>query len=238
MTYGDLLNALTSTSGDKGTAYRVNAMTWLNLARQDAASIGSWKSTKNSEATLTTDAGNTTGIYELTGIDEVIGGEMYDTTSHNVVSADTENKIMRFEVTPNQFGPPVLFADAGMTALGEKKIRLWPIPDDVRVLAFLGGVALIDVTTANENVSIDPYFGPLSSCGTMLSAGLNFYRAVDDNEDIANIAKAESAFHAAIRRLSSQSGVDLNKGTALDAVNRRSVYIQRGRLDPGHYGNG
>ena len=237
MTYKDLLDTLTSTSGDKGTAYRINAMTWLNLARQDAASLGSWKSTKNSEATLTTSASNTTGIYELTGIDEVIGAEMYDLTSHTTIDADTENKIMRMEVTPNQFGPPVIFADAGMTALGEKKIRLWPIPNDVRIIAYLGSVALIDVTTANELVSIDPYFGPLSACGAMLAAGLNFYRTVDDNEDVANIAKAEGAFHAAIKRLSGQSGVDANKGTRMEPVNRRFYYQPRGRFDPGHYGN-
>jgi len=238
LTYKDLIDTLVITAGDKGTGYRTNAITWLNLVRQDCASLGSWKSTKNSEATLTTDASNTTGIYELTGIDEVIGSEMYDLTSHTTVVADTENRIMRMEVTPDQFGPPVLFADAGMTTLGEKKIRLWPIPNDVRIISYLGSVALIDVTTANELVTIDPYFGPLSSCGAMIAAGLNYYRTLDDNEDIASIAKAEGAFHSAIKRLSNQSGIDQNKVTRLAPVNRRQTFIPRGRFDPGHYDNG
>ena len=238
MTYKDLIDTLVSDSGDKGADYRANAIRWLNLARQDAVSMGTWKSAKNSRATFTTSAANTTGIYELTGMDAVIGGEMYDLTGHLPVERDTENKIMRMEVTPNQFGPPVLFADAGMTSLGERQIRLWPIPNDVRTIAYLGSVALIDVTSANELVSVDPYFGPISSCGSMLQAGLRYYHDLNNNETAEAINRSMGMFHKMIKLLSAQSGIDPDSSTRMDPVNRRRFVMPMGRFDPAHYSNG
>jgi hypothetical protein len=238
LTYKDLIDTVVMDSGDAGTNYRVNALRWLNLARQDAVAMGSWKSAKNSAATLTTNAAQTDGIYALTGIDEVIGGQMYDQTAHSVVERDTENLIMRMEVNPDQFGPPVLWADAGMTSAGEKQIRFWPIPEDERILAFLGTKALTDITSDQEALTIDPYFGALTGVGTMLQAGLRYYHDLNNNEDVSTIGRSQGTFHKMIKALSGQSGVDANAGTRLDPVNRRSFKLASGRLDPGHYGNG
>lgn len=237
MTYGDILDSIVQDSGDAGTTYRANLIRWLNFARQEAALRGSWKSAKNASSTLTTDIANVTGIYELTGIDEVVGGEMYDLTNNNPIERDTENTIMRMEL-PLTFGPPVLFADAGQTALGERQIQLWPVPDDVRTIAYIGNKALIDVTAANEAVSIDPYFGALSGCGSMLQAGLRYFHDVNNNEDVATTGRSQSTFYKAISLCSAASGVDANGSSRLEPVNLRRGWARpMGRFDPGHYSN-
>ena len=237
MTYKDLLDALVRDSGDEGTKYRTNAVRWLNLVRQDAAVRGSWRSAKNSAITVTTAASNTAGIYELTGIDEVIGSEFYDQTNNNVVHHDTENALMRSALPSDQTGPPTLWADAGITVLGEKKVRFWPIPNGAFVLAYLGTKALLDVTTENENETIDPFFGPLSGCGSMLQAGLRYYHDLNNNEDVGMVSRSQGTFYKMIALVSGVSGVDANADTRLDPVNRRGYVIPGGRFDPGHYGN-
>lgn len=236
MTFGDLIDTVVSDSGDAGAAYRANAIRWLNLARQEAAALGSWKSAKNSASSFQTD-GNTSGIYLLADIDEVIGGQMYDTTSNTVIERDTENTLMRVNVNPPTSGPPVLWADSGMTASGEKQIRLWPAPDDVRTINFLGTRALTDITSANESMSVDPFFGPIVGIGAMLQAGLRYYHDVNNNEDVSVTGRSQGTFHKLIRVMSGMSGVDPNASSRMEPVNRRGMFTTRGRLDPGHYGN-
>ena len=124
-----------------------------------------------------------------------------------------------------------------MAASGEKQIRLWPIPNDERMIAFLGRRALTDISSDNEYLSIDPYFGPLSACGSMLSAGLRYYHDLNNNEDVASIGRSQATFYKMISLVSGQAGIDQNASTRMDPVNRRGGTIPRGRFDPGHYGN-
>jgi len=223
-------------SGDQGANYRANAILWLNLARQESVLRGSWKSAKNSESSLLTDA-NTTGIYVLAGIDEVIGGQMYDTTANSVIERDTENTLMRMQVRPIVYGPPVYWADSGMTTAGDKQIRFWPIPDDVRTINYIGSKGLTDITASDEMLTVDPYFGSLSGVGSMLQAGLRYYHDVNNNEDVGTIGRSQGTFYKAIILASGQSGIDNNSSTRMHPVNRRGGYSASGRFDPGHYGN-
>ena len=237
MTYKDLLDTLVIDAGDTGTTYRINAMRWLNLARQDSVARGSWKSAKNASGSFTTDAGNTSGIYTLIGIDEVIGGELYDTTHHNVINRDTDNVLQRMDVGLDETGPPVLWSDAGMSSAGEKQIRLWPVPLEAIEIVYTGTKALTDITENQELLTVDPYFGPLTACGSMLQAGLRFYHDLNNNEDVSTIGRSQTTFYKMISLVSSQAGIDANTSTRLDPVNRVMGYSGRGRFDPGHYGN-
>ena len=237
MTYKDIIDSIVEDSGDRGPVYRANVIRWLNLVRQECSVRGSWKSAKNSSGSLTTNASVTNGTYALIGIDEVIGGEMYDQVSHSVIERDTENQIMRFQL-PDEFGPPTLWADAGMTAAGEKQVRFWPIPDDEREITYLGTRVLGDITAADEALTIDPYFGALTGCGVMLQAGLRYYHDVNNNEDVATTGRSQGTFYKSIALMSGQSGTDLNASTRMNPVNRRLRSVVMGRLDPGHYSNG
>ena len=237
MTYKDLLDTLVVDSGDAGTTYRANAWRWLNLVRQDAALKGEWKSSKKSPGTFTTDPANTSGIYPLVGIDDVIGDEMYDDTHHLIIQRDTENMIYGLETTPYASTFPRLWADAGMSDAGEKRIRIWPPPTETFDISFIGRKALIDVSSANENATIDAYFGPLSSCGSMLAAGLRYYHDVNNNEDISTIGRSQGRFDKMISIASQSSGLDTNATSRMEPVNRRSYARPMGRFDPGHFSN-
>lgn len=237
MTFKDILDTIVVDAGDTGTNYRANALLWLNLARQDAVAKGSWKSAKNSAASLTTTVDNTEGIYVLTGFDEIIGGELYDVTHNGVVVHDTENTLLRMKVTPQLSGNPVLWADAGMSASGEKQIRLWPVPADITVLNFLGTKVLTDITADDEDLTIDPFFGALSGVGSMLRAGLRYYHDLNNGEDTATTQTSLARFDKMIELLSAQSGIDANSGTQMEPVNRQRSFVAHGRFDPGHYRN-
>lgn len=237
MTYRDIIDTVVRDSGDPGSAYRVNAYLWLNLARQEAAVRGDWKSAKNSEATFDTDPLVTEGIYPVAGYDSIHGDEIYDQTSDCVISRDVENTLKALDANRNEFGPPMLWADAGMTVLGEKQIRLWPIPNGVFTIGFIGSKLLIDVTTANEDVSVDAYFGPLSTVGAMLQKGLRVYHDINNNEDAGQIERSKSSFYAAIKLYGGKSGADSVASSRLKPVNRRPQPQALGRLDPAHFGN-
>lgn len=238
MTYKNLIDALVRDSGDEGTAYKANAYTWLNFARQEASVRGTWPSSKNSEASFMTDAGNLTGVYSLVGYDNVIGDEMYDATNDCVILRDTENTLKSFDANANEFGRPTLWSQSGMTSDGEQKIRFWPIPDAAYDIHFLGSATLADITSAQEALTIDAYFGPLSSIGAMLMAGIRYYHDLNDNQDVIQVTNSRRTFYEAIKFYSSASGADSVKSSRLDPVGRRPFYQRPlGRLDPGHFNN-
>lgn len=237
MTYKDLLDGLVQDSGDAGSNYRANAIRWLNLARQDAASRGSWKSAKNSAATFVTSASNTTGVYTLDGMEQVVGDEMYDQSNDGIIQRDTENELLAFDANRDENGFPRLWADSGMAGSGERQIRLWPIPLEVFTIGYIGSKLLIDVTSANELTSLDPYFGPLSTMGSMLQAGLRYYHDLNNNEDIAMVGRSQGTFYKLISTHVQRSGVDTNSSSRMEPINRRPYSAPMGRFDPGHYGN-
>lgn len=237
MTYKDLIDTLVRDSGDEGAAYRENAFRWLNLVRQEASARGSWQSSKNSAATFGTDPGNVTGVYDLTGYDNVIGDEMYDQTNDCVIRRDTENTLRAFDANLNQFGFPTLWSDAGMTPYGEKKVRFWPIPNDTFTIGFLGSVALLDIDSSIEANAIDAYFGPISSVGAMLMSGLRYYHDLNDNQDVAQISRSRSVFYDSIKVYGSNSGSDSVRSSRLEPVGRRPYARPTGRLDPSHFNN-
>ena len=237
MTYKDLIDALVRDSGDAGSGYRENAFRWLNFSRQEAAARGTWKSAKNSGATLTTSGSNLTGVYELTGFDCVTSDEMYDETNDCVIRRDTEHTLRAFDANLNQFGFPTLWADSGMTVLGEVQVRFWPIPNAAFTIGFLGSRALTDITSANEAVSIDPFFGALSTVGAMLQSGLRYYHDMNNNEDAAQVGTSKSRFYAAIKTYSGNSGADSVSSSRLEPVGRRPYARPTGRLDPSHFNN-
>lgn len=237
MTYRDLIDTLVRDSGDEGAGYRTNAYRWLNLARQEAAARGAWKSAKTSSATFTTDPLVTDGIYALAGFEQIVGDEIYDETHNNIIHRDTENELLAFQTTPTMFGFPVLWADSGMTTLGEKQIRLWPIPNFVSTIGFIGSKLLADVSADNEAVAVDPYFGPLSTVGAMLQKGLRWFHDINDNQDAGQIKDSERKFFGAIKIYGGKSGVDSVSSSRLEPVNRRPHTHPVGRLDPSHFSN-
>jgi hypothetical protein len=237
MTYKDILDALVQDSGDAGSTYRANGIRWLNFVRQDAAARGSWKSAKNSSATFNTAASQTDGIYPLTGFKYVIGDEMYNATEDEAIHRDTDNTLKALDANQNEFGPPTLWSDAGMTALGVPQVRFWPIPAATYAITFLGCKALVDVTSADELVSIDPYFGPLSDIGAMISAGLRYYHDLNDNEDSQDTRSSRNEFYGAIRIYSGQTGSDSTRSSRLEPVGRQPNARPLGRLNPSHFDN-
>ncbi len=241
MTYGDLIAAIVRDSGDEGVNYAANAYRWLNFARQEASVRGSWPSAKQSEATFMTDAGNTTGIYPLisgtTAYDQVVGADMYDATNDCVIRRDTENTLKSFDANANQFGPPTLWSDSGMSSGGDKQVRFWPIPEAAYEIHFLGSVALGDVTSAMAATDLDPYFGPLSSVGGMLFAGLRYYHDLNDNQDVGQVSRSRAAFYDAIKMYAAADGADSVKMSRLEPVGRRPYAKPTARLDPSHFNN-
>lgn len=237
MTYKNLLDTLVSDSGDAGSAYRATAIQWLNFVRQEAAARGTWKSAKNSAATFDTDPLVTDGIYALTGFDSVVGDELYDSTNDNVIRRDVEMMLKSYDANKNETGPPILWADSGMTAAGEVQIRLWPVPAEVITIDFIGNRSLVDVTSANELVSVDPYFGTISQIGAMLQAGLRYYHDLNNNEDYVQVRGSKAAFYDAIKLYSGNSGADSVRSSRLEPVGRRPYARPLGRLDPSHYSN-
>lgn len=237
MTYKDLIDTLVRDSGDEGSAYRTNAYRWLTLVRQEAARRGSWDSGKTSTATFDTDPLVTDGIYALTGYHSVDGDEMYDATNDCVIHRDTEGTLKAFDANENEFGPPTLWSDSGMTALGGVQVRFWPIPAEVLTITFMGTRALTDVTSASEAVTIDPFFGALSSVGAMLQMGLRYYHDLNNNEDYVQVRGSKAAFYDAIKLYSQTSGADSVKVSRLEPVGRRPSARPYGRLDPSHFSN-
>jgi len=237
MTYKDLIDTLVRDSGDEGAAYRTNAYRWLNLVRQEAARRGSWSSGKDSVATFDTDPIATDGIYAITGYESVSGDEMYDVTNDGVIRRDTENTLKAFDANENENGPPTLWADSGISATGEVQVRFWPIPAEIITIGFLGTKALTDITSAQEAVAVDPFFGALSSIGAMLQAGLRYYHDLNNNEDYVQVRGSKSAFFDAIKIYSQTSGADSVKTSRLEPVGRRPNARPYGRLDPSHFNN-
>lgn len=237
MTYKDLLDTLAQDSGDTGSTFRANAWRWMNLVRQEAAARGTWKSAKNSAATFDTDAGNTTGVYTLADMASVAGDELYNSTDDSVIHRDTENTLKSYDANQNENGPPVLWADAGMTAQGVIQIRLWPIPAETFTIVYLGNKALIDVDSSMELLDVDVYFGAISSVGAMLDAGLRYYHDRFNNEDSPQTRTSRAIFREAITLYSSNSGADSVSSSRLEPVGRRPYARPLGRLDPGHYNN-
>ena len=237
MTFKDLIDTLVRDSGDEGSGYRTNAFRWLNLVRQEAFRRGTWSSGKDSAATFVTSPAVLTGIYELTGYDSVAGDEMYDQTNDDIIHRDTEGTLKSFDANVNEFGPPALWSDAGMTATGEVQVRLWPIPDAVLTIAFLGTKSLTDITSAEETLTVDPFFGSISSIGAMLQAGLRYYHDLNNNEDYVQVRGSKAAFFDAIKIYSQTSGADSVKVSRLEPVGRRPSVRRYGRLDPSHFSN-
>lgn len=237
MTVGDLLNNLVRDSGDTGTAYRTSALNWLNLVRQRAAVMGSWRSAKNVDATFTTSASNTTGIYELEGSMSIIGDRIYDQTNNIVIYRDTEGTLMSFDANRDEFGFPSLWADAGMTAGGTNQIRLWPTPNGPFVIRYSGVKTLTPITT--EDVAIDPFFGDLDQVGYMLADGLTYYHLKNNDEaDAATVAMAFNMFKKSAIESSTAGAVDPLGSSRLEPVLRSARnQMAVGRLDPSHYDN-
>ncbi len=237
MTFKDIIDTLVRDSGDEGSNYRSNALRWLNFVRQEAAVLAEWKSGKDSEGTLITDAGNTTGVYALPGYKSLCNDEIYDATNDAVIRRDTEMMLKAFDANQDEFGFPTLWADSGMNSDGELQVRFWPIPNDAFTLLFLGNKLLTDITRNHEMLTVDPYYGPLSTVGGMLLSGLRFYHDQNDNQDTVQVARSRAEFKAAIKLYSSSTGADSVRSSRLEPVGRRPNARPFGRLDPSHFNN-
>lgn len=237
MTYRDIIDTLVRDSGDPGSAYAVNAYRWLNFVRQEAAVKADWKSAKDSTGTFTTDAGNTTGVYALSGYESINGDELYDATNDCVIRRDTEMTLKAMDANQDEFGFPTLWSDAGMNSSGEIRIRLWPIPNDAFAVVFLGNKVLTDITQAMQTLEVDPYFGPLSTVGAMFLAGLRYFHDQNDNQDAMTMAKSQATFDKAIRLYSSANGADSVRSSRLEPVGRMPNARPFGRLNPSHFNN-
>lgn len=235
MTFAQLFDTLVRDSGDPGGSYRSSLMTWLNMVRATAARGGTWRSAIDGDATITTSAANTTGIYELTGYEQVIGDLMFDRTQNYPVQHDSEQSMLSFDPNRDDFGPPIRWCDAGATPAGNRNIRFYPIPNDVRTIGFVGYKVLSDVSS--EALSIDPFFGPIIDKSPMFQAGLRYYLDLSSNEDATQIAIQKNVFNKTVKDALSDDRVDPQGSVRLDPVGRRMVSVVLGRLDPGHYSN-
>lgn len=237
MNFKAVIDTLVRDSGDPGADYKANAYRWLTFVRVEAANEAYFPTGRDVLGTITTSSGNTAGIYAITGFSRIVGTDIYDTTSDNVIYGDTEAELLRRDPNRDEFSQPTLWADAGTDEAGTRRVRFWPIPNAEYVLQFVGDKIVGEITAEQETLQVDPYFGPITNCAPMLLAGLRWQDTINDNQDIANIAKARATFDRAIKSLAGKSTTASQASSRLDPVNLRSSGRGRGGRFSSHFDN-
>lgn len=237
MNFKAVIDTLVRDSGDPGSDYKDNAYRWLTFVRVEAANEAYFPTGRDVLGTITTSTSNTTGIYTIDGFSRIVGTDIYDTTSDHVIFNDTEAELLRRDPNRDEMSQPILWADAGTDAAGTRRVRFWPIPNAEYILQFVGDKIVGEITALQETIQVDPYFGPVTNCAPMLLAGLRWQDAINDNQDIANIAKARATFDRAIKSLAGKSTTASQGSTRLEPVNLRSQNRNhRGRFSS-HFDN-
>lgn len=237
MTFNDLIDQVAFDANDDAAEYTAAARRWLNLMRSDVAATTLWKTALNPVATITTAATTTSGIYSLTGYDFICGDYIFDETTRMAIEHNGLAQINIVDPAKNVFGPPQMWADAGMDTNGVRQIYLWPIPNDTRTIRFPGYRALVDIGESQLALDLDPYFGPLTPWAGAFSAGMRYYHDLNNNESAAQIQIQQAGFHRKINQRKSHNRLSLSSKVHMADVRAPLSVYGLGRFDPSVYPN-
>lgn len=234
MTFGDLLDQVARSTDDTSGQMRAAALRWLNLARSEIETLGPWRSALDPVATLLTSAGTTSGIYTLSGYEGIAASTMWDETNSGPVREETLKALSDNDPQKQTLGQPTFWADAGRSTAGERQVYLWPIPDSAFTIRFAGYRLLADVS--DENLSVDPYFGPILLWGATFSAGLRYYQQLDNNESDSATQRAYTIFMRLVAKRRGMEPLAPVGSFQTDPVKNPAQPMGLvGRLDPSRY---
>jgi len=237
MTFDDLLDQVVADSGDTDGQYRTDALRWLNLTRADIADEHPWKSALKADATITTSAATTDGLYDLSGYTWISGDYLFDETNEASIRHESLVMTNAIDASKDTTGNPAYWSDAGVDTNGTPQIYLWPIPDGTFTIRFSGYAVLADVAESATGSATDDFFGPLTPWGPTMSAGLRYYHDLNNNENPQQVALMLQVFKSKIRKRKSKDGLALPGSIPMQVVNTRRR-IATGRFNPSHYNNG
>ena len=236
MTFGDLLDQAAHDAGDTDGDYRTNARRWLNLTRAYIADRAQWRWAFDAVATFDTSAATTSGLYSLTGYERVSGDLLYDETNNVPLHAEAFAVLQALDPDKSTTSSPTWWADAGTDSSGNRRIYLWPVPSATYRIRYAGYRALSDVGESQDDLSTDPYFGPILPWSPALASGIRYYQDLNNNEDATQIFAQKTVFDKLITSRRSNNEVSPHAG--LDLRNVRSQgHVATGRFDPAHYNN-
>jgi len=236
MTFGDLLDEIAAQAGDESGTGRAQARRWLNLTRSYIADQAQWRSAFTADATFTTAAATTDGLYALSGYSSVSGDYLYDETNLLPIQFESFAALNAIDPDKTTTGQPSYWSDAGMDSNGLRRIFLWPIPDSAYTIRYAAYKDLSDIAAGNETLTLDPYFGPIPPWQSTFLAGLRYYMDLDSNEQPQQIALQKMVFDQQIKQRKRGNTVAPHAGGTLSR--KRSVTINpTGRYDPAHYAN-
>lgn len=234
MTVKDILDQIVFDSDDDDGKFRTAALRWFNLVRAYIAQKGEWRSAMVADATLTTAAATTDGLYILDGYEHLVHDWMWDETNENVIRHESYDVLNALDVDKSTTDFPAWWADAGVDTNGAKQIYIWPVPDGAYTIRYAGYKLLTDLVSTDENLSTDPFFGPINRWGPTFTAGLRYYYDMNNHED-ANIAMAQKQiFDMMIRQRRSEERIARTSGLRLKNV-RGGTPTPMGRFDPSRY---
>lgn len=236
MTFSDLLDETAAQAGDESGTHRAQARRWLNLIRSYTADQALWRTAFVANATLTTAAATTDGLYAISGYSNVSGDYLYDET--NLLALEFESFAALRAIDPDKTttGPPSYWSDAGVDDNGVRQIFLWPIPDSAYTIRYAAYKDLGDIASGDEGLTVDPYFGPIAPWQSTFMAGLRWQMDLDNNEDPNQVALQKMEFDKQIRQRKRGNTVAPNAGGTLN-VKRSITANATGRYDPAHYNN-
>lgn len=239
MTVSDLLDQVYFDAGEPGSAFRTSARRWLNLVRSKIAEEGPWQAAFRPNVEFTTAASVTDGIYTLsddsTGFDYVVSAQLYDVTNSTTIKFEPRGRVRSADPDPTT-GPPTFWSDAGVDSNGFRQVALWPIPAAAYTIRYDGYLTLTDLTSADDNLSVDPFYGPISPWASTFVEGLRYYHDVNNNEDSAQVELQRRAFDVAIARRKAANRLSSTSPMASEVI-RTQLHPQPGRFNPAHYSN-
>jgi len=238
MTFSDLYDQVARNAGEDGGTYRADVRRWLNLARSEISDEAVWRTALRS-TTITTSAGTTDGLYDIEGYEKISGQYLLNETNNTPIGHETYEALKAIDPNETVTGEPYFWADAGASSSRSgnfPRIFLHPIPDGAYVLRFNAYIRLEDIVEANDALTTDPYFGWVSQWASCFVSGIDYYRALDDNEDSQDILTKRSLFDRAMKRRKKNNSVNAGQSIRLRNV-RNEGRARVGRLDPAHYSN-
>jgi hypothetical protein len=236
MTFGELLDSIAFDAADTDGAYRTRALTWLNLARSHASNFAMWRSAIDPDVELTTAAATTDGLYSITGgYDQISGSFLYDETNENTIRHESFATLNAVDQAKETVAEPDWWADAGHDSNGDPQIYLWPVPDGTYTIRLAAYKTVTDIT--DEDLAVDPYFGPLAPWAPAIMAGIRYYADLNNNETPQQSVAQLQVFERMVKLRARKNGA--NTGT-LKLKNVRSIASSStgmGRFNPSHYNN-
>ena len=236
MTVKDLLDQIVAVSADDSGAFRTNALRWLNLTRSYISSKGTWRSAMVADATLTTAAATTDGLYVLEGYEHLVNDYLYDETSDATIQHESFATMNGIDPGKETTGTPAWWGDAGVDTNDNRQIYLWPIPDAAYTIRYAGYKVLSDLSSTDESLSIDPFYGAISPWAAALTQGLRWYYDQDNNEDANIIFAGKRMLDNMIRDRKNEQRISRSAGLKLGNIKTSKPGVI-GRFPPANFNN-